>query len=40
MQGHNPDLFDDLVGYAAFRIMPRRLAFMQTGERRQRGMSA
>jgi putative DNA-invertase from lambdoid prophage Rac len=31
---------DDLHSYAAFRIMPRRLAFVQTGERRQRGMSA
>jgi DNA invertase Pin-like site-specific DNA recombinase len=31
---------DDLHSYAAFGIMPRRLAFVQTGERRQRGMSA
>jgi hypothetical protein len=31
---------DNTHSYAAFRIMPRRLAFVQIGERRQRGMSA
>ena len=31
---------DELLPYAAFRIMPRRYAFLATGEHDRRGMSA